>query len=336
MGTITHLNERQRTAPIRITTEEEALAVSKDLAISLAGVQNGALSEALSRSGLLAVSIPSDFGGADVSNVVLSQIVAVLAQHTPLAASMLTLHLSSLELLRNGGTEEQRRAAFARAAAGERFCFVQSSEVLQLLPDGIGYALSGEVECLCVPQAEWLVINRRSPTDDTALLIPASPGRAIERSSNAGPARILFDSEHVHSDSVLALGRDAVRLSAALNRLLLASITLGETERSIAEFSQQQQWNRESVIVDADRESAIGQLLVQTTTLSALTHTCGTAFDIAQVNPAAQTIGEACRQASILEFVATRGTVGDRQTEALDEILAIGRSYLADRSGRSV
>ncbi|WEZ84303.1 acyl-CoA dehydrogenase family protein [Rhizobium sp. 32-5/1] len=68
------------------------------------------MAAAVVQSGLLAISIPAALGGADISNIVVTEAISRLAIWDKRTAELLVQHLTALELLRNSGTDEQRRA----------------------------------------------------------------------------------------------------------------------------------------------------------------------------------------------------------------------------------
>lgn len=92
MGTVSQLHERVRQPAHRIQSEEEALDIARSLAAAFAQQAsdrdiNRVLPydeiEMLSQSGLLGISVPSEHGGIDISNSVLTEVVAVLAEADP-------------------------------------------------------------------------------------------------------------------------------------------------------------------------------------------------------------------------------------------------------------
>lgn len=340
MGTITHLHERLRPVPNRIDAEADVLAAASAVLPLLSQLP---VAEALSRSGLLPVSVPSDFGGLDVSNVVLAEAVSVIAAVSTKAAEALASHCSSLEAIRNAGSEEQRRSAFARSAAGECFRLLTGGGVADLktearfLPEGMGFRLEGEVQATSVVEADWLVLSVADPSGQSALLLVPRNAAGVELSqSREGASSLLrFAGVHVPADSVLALSRrQAGQMMESVDRLLRAAAILGQARRELESILAAIDPERDATVASAH---AIGWRQVEIETVHALILRAATAIDGAQVNPAAETIAQACRTASVLSVAAQRMDTGRTAGEEEEAIVAaLGRLLIAGRDQMTV
>ncbi|MEU6561755.1 SfnB family sulfur acquisition oxidoreductase [Nocardia nova] len=80
----------------------------------------------LSASGLLAVTVPAEFGGADLAPSEVAEVVRLLAAADPNIAQIPHSHFVYLNLLRLGGTRSQREHHFGRVLAGARIANAQS------------------------------------------------------------------------------------------------------------------------------------------------------------------------------------------------------------------
>ncbi len=117
-----------------LTSATEALATARQLARRVAeGASDrdrdrvlpvSALDE-LSRSGLLAITVPAVRGGADVPATVLVEVVRLLAAADASVGQIPQPHFTFLDALRRRGTPAQQEHYFARALAGERFANAQ-------------------------------------------------------------------------------------------------------------------------------------------------------------------------------------------------------------------
>ncbi|MDH5858584.1 SfnB family sulfur acquisition oxidoreductase [Lampropedia aestuarii] len=119
-----------RKRPHAIQSEAEALAIAQQLAAQWAP---GALQrdrerllpwaelETYSESGLWAITVPKAFGGLQVSNWTLAQVIATIAAADGSLGHIPQNHFYALEVLRVGGSEAQQRFFFERVLAGERF-----------------------------------------------------------------------------------------------------------------------------------------------------------------------------------------------------------------------
>jgi SfnB family sulfur acquisition oxidoreductase len=74
--------------------------------------------EDLSRTGLLAITIPHSYGGSDVSPSTLAEVIRILAAADPNVAQIPHSHFVYLNLLKVAGTPEQQRFFFGEVQAG--------------------------------------------------------------------------------------------------------------------------------------------------------------------------------------------------------------------------
>ncbi|MFE6923600.1 acyl-CoA dehydrogenase family protein [Nocardia sp. NPDC057663] len=119
----------------RITTAAQALAIAAELADEFA---RGAAErdharrlpheelDQLSASGLLAITVPAAFGGADLPPSVVAEVFRILAAADPNIAQVPHSHFVYLNLLRLAGTPAQQREYFGRVLAGARIANAQS------------------------------------------------------------------------------------------------------------------------------------------------------------------------------------------------------------------
>ncbi|MGW0036952.1 SfnB family sulfur acquisition oxidoreductase [Gordonia sp. NPDC003376] len=82
--------------------------------------------DALSASGLLAISVPGSFGGADLAPSVIADVIAILAAADPNIAQIPHSHFVYLNLLRLAAPEELARKQFEAVLAGGRVANAQS------------------------------------------------------------------------------------------------------------------------------------------------------------------------------------------------------------------
>ncbi|MFF0457145.1 SfnB family sulfur acquisition oxidoreductase [Nocardia africana] len=80
----------------------------------------------LSASGLLAVTVPAEFGGADLAPAQVAEVFRLLAAADPNIAQIPHSHFVYLNLLRLAGTRAQRDRYFGRVLAGARIANAQS------------------------------------------------------------------------------------------------------------------------------------------------------------------------------------------------------------------
>jgi SfnB family sulfur acquisition oxidoreductase len=118
-----------------IADDAEALAAARELA---AGFADGAAArdaerrlpepelDRLSASGLLAVTVPRAYGGADVTARTLAEVFRLLAAADPNLAQIPHSHFVYVNVLRRQGTDVQRTFFFGEVLDGRRFGNAQS------------------------------------------------------------------------------------------------------------------------------------------------------------------------------------------------------------------
>ncbi|TCK00513.1 SfnB family sulfur acquisition oxidoreductase [Nocardia alba] len=119
----------------RITTADQAVRIATELAEAFAA---GAAErdhsrrlpheelDQLSASGLLAITVPAEFGGADLPPSVVADVVRILAAADPNIAQVPHSHFVYLNLLRLAGTRTQQRDYFGKVLTGARIANAQS------------------------------------------------------------------------------------------------------------------------------------------------------------------------------------------------------------------
>ncbi|KMV00943.1 SfnB family sulfur acquisition oxidoreductase [Acinetobacter schindleri] len=113
-----------------IKSDEEALEIAHNLAeqFKINSVQRDAERilpfeeiEAYSQSGLWAITVPKEYGGAEVSSYTVAQVIALMSGVDGSIGQIPQNHFYSLEILRNNGTEEQKQKLYAEVLKGVRF-----------------------------------------------------------------------------------------------------------------------------------------------------------------------------------------------------------------------
>ena len=113
-----------------IHSDAEALSVARELAAHFK--RDSALRdrerrlpfdelELFSHTGLWGITVPKAYGGADVSNVTLAQVVALIAAADASLGQIPQNHFYALEVLLVNGCEAQKQRLYAEVLAGQRF-----------------------------------------------------------------------------------------------------------------------------------------------------------------------------------------------------------------------
>ncbi|MBN9509004.1 MAG: SfnB family sulfur acquisition oxidoreductase [Alphaproteobacteria bacterium] len=250
-----------RSTPARlIRTEAEALAVAAEFRASLA---EGAaerdrhrrlpLAEvaALSQSGLWAITVPREHGGADVGYAALAEVVARLAEGDSSVAQIPQNHFSTLETLRHIAPAPVQREFFARVLAGARFGNAEAERgpPAMLRPAETGFRLDGrKAYCTGALFAHFVTVTARDAEGRAVVAIVErdAPGLTLlddwsgmgQRTTASGTA--ILDALAVPAARVLPLWQASARRTTigALAQLLHAAIDLGIARAALAETAR--------------------------------------------------------------------------------------------------
>ncbi|MGE8102815.1 hypothetical protein ACQKP1_03910 [Allorhizobium sp. NPDC080224] len=215
--------DRLRPVPVALTREADVLAALDRLGPSATG-HNPDQASNLPTTGLLAMSIPASFGGADISNLTVAEAVSRLTIWDAEAAEKLLRHLVALELVRTSGSAEQRKAIYGRVVLGDVFDLSARREGVpspRLVPSGLAFALEHVGSDLAVSAADWQILR-------------ASGARSEPMAAILDSKRVLLGGEDssseltVHPDYILSLGENADCLSRLMAAFLMAAVTRGQ------------------------------------------------------------------------------------------------------------
>ncbi|WP_399137833.1 SfnB family sulfur acquisition oxidoreductase [Streptomyces sp. NBUA17] len=212
----------------------------------------------LSASGLLAVTVPADHGGADVRATTLAEVFRLLASADGSLAQIPQSHFAYVNVIRRQGTEEQRTFFFAELLAGRRFGNAQSEAGtkhvqdirtrLTRRPDG-SYALDGVKHYSTGALfADWIPVLARTEDDNlhVAYVPRDAPGVTVtddwdglgQRTTASGTVRLVDVA--VPADRVLPhhLTFRGPQLHGAVAQLLHAAIDAGIAAGALAEAAE--------------------------------------------------------------------------------------------------
>jgi len=354
MGTVSQLHERVRPPAHRIQSEEEALDIARSLAAGFAQQAsdrdiNRILPydevEALSQSGLLGISVPSEHGGIDISNCVLAEVIAILAEADPSIAQILQTHFHVLEAVRIGGGEDQRASLFDRAITGDRFGGIFSDSdtggtdqhSLHLTADGLGFRLNGRsLPSASILFSDWIALFA---PDKRKGLVAAVVSRNIEgiqiiddwdgfgqRTSGNGTA--ILHNVYLNADTLL-LHRGKLTEPTVIdcvNQLTHAGINLGIARSALAatmEFVQArfrtgENNGDESAVNDPLVVTRIGEIAIRIEAATATVERAGGKIDAAQINLTEDHVIDAA-----LSVAAAQAITADIAMEAADTLFEL-------------
>jgi SfnB family sulfur acquisition oxidoreductase len=329
MANVSHLSERTRPIAHRLATEEEALEAARRLANTFAERAserdvNRIIPydeiDLLAQSGLLGVTVPDEYGGADISNAVLAEITAILSEADGSIGQIPQNHFYILEALRTDGSEEQKKFFFGRALAGDRFGNALSETGTKtvgdyntrLTADGIGYRINGrKFYSTGVLFAEWVVVFALDPEDQlTMSFVPRNTeGLQIiddwdgfgQRTTGSGTT--ILQNVYVNADAVVRHHRGFERATTigSVGQIIHAGIDLGIARAAFKETvdfirHKARPWMNSGVeraSQDPLTIAKVGNLAIRLEAASALVERAGHKVDIAQVNPTAENTLEA-------------------------------------------
>ncbi|WDZ80242.1 SfnB family sulfur acquisition oxidoreductase (plasmid) [Ensifer adhaerens] len=329
MGTISRLSEKTRAPAHRIESEEEALSIARELAAEFARSANERDTDrilpfdeldALAQSGLLAITVPPEYDGIDVSNAVLAEITAILSEADSSIGQIPQNHFYILEALRTDGTEEQKAFFFGRALAGDRFGNALSERgtktvgdyATRLTPDGPGFRLNGrKYYSTGVLFAEWIVVFALDPNDKlTMSFLPrGAEGLQIiddwdgfgQRTTGSGTT--VLQNVYVTADAVVRHHRGFERPTTigSVGQIIHAGIDLGIARAAFAETlnfvrDHARPWMDSGVERAADDPltiARIGQLAIRLEAATATVERAGKKVDVAQINGTEESVVEA-------------------------------------------
>ncbi|MFD9186971.1 SfnB family sulfur acquisition oxidoreductase [Streptomyces phaeochromogenes] len=212
----------------------------------------------LSDSGLLAVTVPAEHGGADVRQETLAEIFRLLASADASLAQIPQSHFVYVNVIRRQGTAEQREFFFGEVLAGRRFGNAQSEAGtkhvqdirtrLEPAPDG-SYVLTGVKHYSTGALfADWIPVLARAeddnlhvayvPRDAEGLTVVDDWDGMGQRTTASGTVRL--DAVPVPADRVLPhhLTFHGPQLHGAVAQLLHAAIDAGIAAGALAEAAE--------------------------------------------------------------------------------------------------
>jgi SfnB family sulfur acquisition oxidoreductase len=315
-----HPTDRIRQLTARLASEEDALATARALARRFAEKaatrdQERLLPyhelDALSQSGLLAITVPPEYGGIDVSNSVLAEVTAILSQADGSIGQIPQSHFYILEALRVDGTEEQKRFFFGRALAGDRFGNALSERGTKtaghyntrLTHDGIGYRLNGrKFYSTGVIFADWVTVFALDEDDRLTMSFVQRGTDGIEiiddwdgfGQRTTGSGTTVLDNVYVQADAVVLhhKGFERPTTIGSVGQIIHAGIDLGIARAAFAETidfvkTRSRPWTDSGVDKASDDPltiAKVGELAIRIEAATALVERAGLKVDIAQID----------------------------------------------------
>jgi SfnB family sulfur acquisition oxidoreductase len=356
-----------------ITSAGDAVAVAQRLSVQF-GADAGARDaerelphgqvRTLKESGLLALSVPAEFGGCDAPVAVVAEVFRLLAHADPSLAQIPHSHYTFLEAIRLKGTTAQKAFFYGIVLAGGLFANAQSErgphpidvDATTLTETDSGdYVLTGrKFYCTGALFADWVIVRASlsdsagdTPTSTTpkalAFVPRDTPGLRIvddwdgmgQRTTASGT--VTLDDVRVPVDHVVPFtpifteptvyGAHAQLLHAAID-VGIATGALAEGVRQAARARPHFEARVESAAEDPTLVQVAGELLVTVRGAQALLAESARQLDSARSDPTADTTAEASIAVAVAKVAAVRASL-----EASSALFELGGTRSASASG---
>ncbi|TAX98157.1 monooxygenase [Rhizobium leguminosarum] len=316
MGTVSQFHESLRPPAHRIESEEEAISTARDLAAAfrqqaserdINRILPVAELDALSVSGLTAITVPPDHEGLDVSNALLAEIVAIIAEGDASIGEALESHFSALETLRIQAAEDLKASLFARALLGDRFAGAAFTDGAELTAEGPGYRLSGRTrQTPGILFADWIAAAATAPPSRPVTLYLARAEEGVQvvddwdgfGQRTNGSATAIVATLHVNADAIAPAPSSGHSTAISLGLLLKAGVSLGIARAAWSDL----------MIAIGDRSTSvlprIGERAIRIEMAAAALERAGRKLDTAQVNPVEAAMANAHFSASAAAILA--------------------------------
>ncbi|QND40940.1 SfnB family sulfur acquisition oxidoreductase (plasmid) [Rhizobium leguminosarum bv. viciae] len=319
MNTVLRQADQIRPVADRIGSDEEAIATARRLAaqFSARAAERDAerilpFSELdlIAQSGLPAITVPSQYGGLDVSNAVLAEITAILSEADGSIGQIPQNHFYILEALRTDGGEEQQRYFFGRVLAGDRFGNALSERGTKTVGhyntrisrDGPGYRINGrKFYSTGVLFADWITIFALDPEDRLTMAFVPKGTEGVEivddwdgfGQRTTGSGTTILDNVYVSADSVVFhhKGFERPTTIGSVGQIIHAGVDLGIARAAFAETlefvrTKSRPWmdsGLERASDDPLTIAKVGQIAIRLEAATALVERAGHKVDAAQV-----------------------------------------------------
>ena len=276
--------------------------------------------ELFSHTGLWGITVPQAWGGAGVSNVTLTQVVALIAAADASLGQIPQNHFYALEVLRVNGTPAQQARLYAEVLAGQRFgnalaeigTKTAHDRTTHLARAEDGYRITGRkfyaTGALYAQRIPTSVVDDNGvqhlafvPRDSDGLTVIDDWSGFGQRTTGSGS--VLFDNVFVAADDVIPFQSAFERPTPVgpLAQILHAAIDTGIARAAFEDAlhfvrTKTRPWiDATSDIASEDPLTlkSFGRLSVRLHAAEALLERAGELLDIAQANTHAGTVAAA-------------------------------------------
>lgn len=275
--------------------------------------------EVYSQSGLWAITVPKQYGGADVSSYTLAQIIALMSGVDGSIGQIPQNHFYSLEILRNTGTEVQKQKLYAEVLKGARFgnalaeFKTKNASVKQtaIRPHALGFVINGEkfycTGSLFAHRIPTLVVDEQQ-NQFLAFVSRETEGLELiddwsgfgQRTTGSGSVK--FNDVVVHADDVISFDQAYTQpsISGPFAQLIHASIETGIAraafEETLERVRQARPWI-DAGVTDATQDPLtlfeIGRVISDVRASELLLKQAARSIDIAKTHPDVESVAKA-------------------------------------------
>ncbi|MBB5665978.1 SfnB family sulfur acquisition oxidoreductase [Rhizobium leguminosarum] len=341
MNTVLRQADQIRPVADRIGSDEEAIATARRLAAQFAAraaerdadrILPFSELDLLARSGLLAITVPAQYGGLDVSNAVLAEITAILSQADGSIGQIPQNHFYILEALRTDGSEEQQRYFFGRVLAGDRFGNALSERGTKtvghyntrITRDGPGYRINGrKFYSTGVLFADWITVFALDAEERLTMAFVPKGTEGVEivddwdgfGQRTTGSGTTVLDNVYVSADSVVFhhKGFERPTTIGSVGQIIHAGVDLGIARAAFAEMldfvrTKSRPWMDSGLDRASDDPltiAKVGQIAIRLEAATALVERAGHKVDAAQVETTEQKVIEATLAVAAAKVLTT-------------------------------
>lgn len=330
-----------RVATNLLENEQQVIAAAQELAARFAASASRRDSDRLlpfeeldqlAQSGLLAITVPSQYGGLDVSNAVLAEVTAILSEADSSIGQIPQNHFYILEALRTDGSEEQKRYFFGRALAGDRFGNALSERGTKtvshyntrITPDGPGYRINGQkYYSTGVIFADWITIFAVDAEDRLVMAFVPKGTEGVEivddwdgfGQRTTGSGTTVLNNVYVRADSVVLhhKGFERPTTIGSVGQIIHAGVDLGIARAAFAETldfirTKSRPWTNSGVERASDDPltiAKVGDIAVKLEAATALVERAGRKVDAAQIDTTEEKVVEATLSVAAAKVLTT-------------------------------
>ncbi|RZG76042.1 SfnB family sulfur acquisition oxidoreductase [Acinetobacter sp. WCHAc060025] len=313
-----------------IKTDAEALDIAEALSVQFKerAIQRDAERllpfeeiEAFSQSGLWAITVPKQYGGAEVSSLTVAKIIALFSGVDGSIGQIPQNHFYALEVLRNNGTETQKQKFYAEVLAGARYgnalaefktkTAAQKHTQIAQAQNQHGFVVNGEkFYCTGSLFAHRIPTLVRDAEDREYLAFISADAQGVQRINDwtgfgqktAGSGTVKFNQVFVEAEDVVRFDHafSEPTLVGPFAQIMHAAIETGIARAAFEETIQSVKKAR--AWVDAKVESAdqdpltiyeLGRVAADVQASEVLLKQAAQSIDLAKPHPTAENIAKA-------------------------------------------